>query len=201
MVQGAHPPLTVAGWESGQVGRWVLLAVEPSRSRPRAGAGRPAAYHGRPDRRRTLARECRAATRDRGPLRRGPELPARPGVRGPGQRDRRPLRRGGARPRGLLGEDRPRANLLVEAVRHDARVGPAVREVVRRWRAEHRLQLRRPPRRERPGQQGRLPLDRRARRDADDHLRRPPPRGPEGGERAARSSASARATGSRSTCR
>ena len=37
---------------------------------------------------------------------------------------------------------------------------------------------------ERARRQGRLPLDRRAGRHADDHLRRPPPRGPEGGQRA-----------------
>ena len=51
------------------------------------------------------------------------------------------------------------------------------------------LQLRRPARRERPRQQGRLPLDRRARRHPDDHLRRPPARGPEGRQRAHASSA------------
>ena len=36
---------------------------------------------------------------------------------------------------------------LVRAVRDDPRVGPAVRQVVRRRRAQHQLQLRRPPRR------------------------------------------------------
>ena len=83
----------------------------------------------------------------------------------------------------------------------DPRVGPAVRQVVHRRRAERRLQLRRPARRARPRRQGRLPLDRRAGRHADAHLRatssarsaRPPTR--------SRSSASRPATGSRSTCR
>ena len=49
----------------------------------------------------------------------------------------------------------------------DPRVGPAVRQVVRRRQAQRRLQLRRPPRRARPRRQGRLPLDRRAGRHAD----------------------------------
>ena len=50
--------------------------------------------------------------------------------------------------------------------------------------------------------QGRLPLGGRARgRQPDDHLRRPAARGGQGGERADRSSACARATGSPSTCR
>ena len=53
-------------------------------------------------------------------------------------------------------------------------MGPPVREVVRRRRAQRRLQLRRPPRRERPRRQGRVPLDRRARRHPDADLRRPP---------------------------
>src|SRR4029453_5153567 len=39
-------------------------------------------------------------------------------------------------------------------------MGPAVRQVVHRWRAECRLQLRRSPRRKRPGRQGALSLDR-----------------------------------------
>ena len=59
----------------------------------------------------------------------------------------------------------------VDAVRDDPRVGPAVREVVRRRRAQRRLQLRRPARRARPRRQGRLPLDRRAGRHPDAHLR------------------------------
>ena len=64
-----------------------------------------------------------------------------------------------------------RAARLVDAVHHDARVGPPVRQVVRRRRAERRLQLRRPPRRGGPRRQGRVPLDRRARRHPDAHLR------------------------------
>ena len=74
---------------------------------------------------------------------------------------------------------------LVDAVLHHARVGPAVREVVRRRRAERRLQLRRPPRRGGARRQGRVPLDRRARRHPDAHLRRPHARELEGGQRAA----------------
>ena len=65
-------------------------------------------------------------------------------------------------------------------------MGPPVREVVPRRRAQRRLQLRRPTRRARPRQQGRLPLDRRAGRHPHDHLRRPPARGAEGGQRARR---------------
>ncbi len=52
-------------------------------------------------------------------------FPARPGVRGPGQRDGRPVRGGRGRLRGVLGEARARADRLVDAVHHDARVGPA----------------------------------------------------------------------------
>ena len=105
---------------------------------PAPGASRPAAYHGRPDRRRTLARERRPATRDRDPP------TARSG-------SSRPTRRSPPRPT-------PTADLYDEAERDpeafwakiaretvtwnepfddDARVGPAVREVVRRWQAEH----------------------------------------------------------------
>ncbi len=100
--------------------------------------------------------------------------------------DAQRLRGGGARLRGVLGEARPRADLVVRAVREDARVGPALREVVRRRQAERRLQLRRPARRERPRQQGRLSLDRRARRHEDDHVRRPPARGEQDRQRPAR---------------
>ena len=112
------------------------------------------------------------------------DLPAGPGVHRAGQRDGRPVRRGRGRLRGVLGEARARADRLVEAVREDARVGPAVRQVVHRRRAQRRLQLRRPPRRARPRRQGRLPLDRRAGRHPDAHLPRPPARGQQGGQRA-----------------
>ena len=70
------------------------------------------------------------------------------------------------------------------AVRDDARVGPAVRQVVHRRQAQRHRELRRPARRERPRRQGRLPLDRRAGRHPDDHLRRPPARGQQGRQRA-----------------
>ena len=82
---------------------------------------------------------------------------------------------------------RPRERLsLVHAVRRDPRVGPAVRQVVHRRRAQRRLQLRRPARRARPRRQGRLPLDRRARRHPDAHLRGPHARGQQGRQRAPR---------------
>ena len=71
-------------------------------------------------------------------------------------------------------------------VRRDARVGPPGREVVHRRRAQRRLQLRGPPRGARPGRQGRLPLDRRARRHAHAHVRGPDARELQGGQRAAR---------------
>ncbi len=60
-----------------------------------------------------------------------------------------PVRRGRGRLRGLLGHACPRADALVDAVRDDARMGPAVRQVVRRRQAQRRLQLPRPARRER----------------------------------------------------
>ena len=113
-----------------------------------------------------------------------PGLPAGPGIRRAGQRDGRPVRRGRGGLRGVLGEARARADRLVEAVREDPRVGPAVRQVVHRRRAQRRLQLRRPARRARPRRQGRLPLDRRAGRHPDAHLPRPPARGQQGGQRA-----------------
>ena len=149
-------------------------------------------------------RERRAVpsvARDREPDGRIADLPAGPGVRRAGQRDGRPVRRGRGGLRGVLGEAGARADRLVEAVREDARVGPAVRQVVHRRRAERRLQLRRPPRRARPRRQGRLPLDRRAGRHPDADLRatssarsaRPPT--------PSRSSASRPATASPSTCR
>ena len=132
-------------------------------------------------------RERRApasAARDREPPRGVAALPAGPGLRRPGQRDGRPVRRGRGRLRGVLGEARARADRLVDAVRDDARMGPAVREVVHRRRAQRRLQLRRPARRARPRRQGRLPLDRRAGRHPDADLPRPPARGQQGGQRA-----------------
>ncbi len=57
-------------------------------------------------------------------------------------------------------------------------MGAALRQVVPRRQAQHRLQLRRPACRERARRQGRVPLGRRARRrPARDHLRRPEARG------------------------
>ncbi len=108
------------------------------------------------------------------------------GLHGPGQRAGLALRGGGPRPGGLLGAHRPGDRHLAGALHDDPRVGPAVREVVRRREAEHQRELRRPARRERPRREGRLPLDRRAGRHPDDHLRRPPARGLEDGQRAAR---------------
>ena len=128
--------------------------------------------------------EPSASPRDREPPRRTPHLSAVTGVRRPGQRDGRALRGGRTRLRGLLGEARPRADRLVEAVRDDPRVGPAVREVVHGRGAQRRLQLRRSARGARARRQGGLPLDRRAGRHPHADLRRPEARGLEGRERA-----------------
>ena len=95
------------------------------------------------------------------------------------------VRGGGARLRGVLGEARAR----------DGSAGSKPFDTTLEWdlpfakwfvggKLNVSLQLRRPARRERPRRQGRLPLDRRARRHPDDHLRRPPARGPEGRQRA-----------------
>ena len=149
-----------------------------------------------------LAAEPSTASRDREPPRRGPDVPA-----GSRRSPPRPTRRPTSTPR-------PSAT--------SRRSGPGSRASGSSWyepfdttlewdlpfakwfvggKLNVSLQLRRPARRERPRRQGRVPLDRRARRHPDDHLRRPPARGPEGGQRAARSSGSRRATASRSTCR
>ena len=78
----------------------------------------------------------------------------------------------------------------------------AVREVVRRRRAQRRLQLRRPPRRGRQRRQGGHPLRRRARgRHPRHHVRRPARARCSRPRTRCRTSASARATPSRSTCR
>ena len=132
-------------------------------------------------------RPSRAARqrRDREPPARAAHLPAGPGVHRAGQREGGAVPRGRGGLRGVLGEAGPRADQLVQAVPHDAAVGPAVRPLVRRRRAQHHLQLRRPPRRERAGGQGRVSLDRRAGRRPRDHLRGPPSRGPEGRQRSA----------------
>ena len=88
-----------------------------------------------------------------------------------------------------------------EAWHTDPRVGPAVRQVVRRRQAQRLPQRRRPPRRRRPGRQGRVPLGGRARRHPHHHLRRPARRGAAASPTSSRASASARATASASTCR
>ena len=75
------------------------------------------------------------------------------------------LRRRRTRLAGLLGRAGARAR-LDRGVAHDPRVGPAVREVVRRRQAERRVQLPRPPRRGRPRRPGRVLLGGRARRHA-----------------------------------
>ncbi len=92
---------------------------------------------------------------DRGLLRRGPQLSAVRRVRGAGQCIRPvALRRGGCRPRGVLGASGTRARQLVQGLRHGARVGAPVREVVRRRHPERQLQLPRPPRRGRRSASG-----------------------------------------------
>ncbi len=112
-------------------------------------------------------------------------FPPDAGVRGPGQRDGRACTRRPSADFEAFWAKRARERIdWSKPFDHDPRVGPAVREVVHRRRAQRRLQLRRPARRARPRRQGRLPLDRRARRHPDDHLRRPQARGQQGGQRA-----------------
>ena len=125
-----------------------------------------------------MARTAVTGRGDRGLLRRGPHVPAacrlrrrRPRLRG------RDLRRGRGRLAGLLGPPGRRPRHLVRRVAHDPRLGPAVRPVVRRRHPQRVVQLPRPPRRGRPGRQGRLPLGGRAGRHPHDHLRRPARRG------------------------
>ena len=65
-------------------------------------------------------------------------------------------------PRRVLGDGGARACHVVRAVHDRLRVGPAVREVVRRRQAQRDVQLRRPARRGRQRRQGRVPLGRRA---------------------------------------
>ena len=76
-------------------------------------------------------------------------FPPDPAFSGAGQRDGRPVPRGRGGLRGVLGPARARADRLVRGLPHDPRVGSAVRQVVRRRQAEHRLQLHRPARRAR----------------------------------------------------
>ena len=99
------------------------------------------------------------------------------------------LRRGRARLAGLLGHAGARARLDA-GVAHHPRVGPAVREVVRRRQAQRRVQLPRPPRRGRPRRPGRVLLGGRARRHARGHLPRAARRDEPRREPAARRSAS-----------
>ena len=84
-----------------------------------------------------------------------------------------PLRRGRRGLAGLLGQAGRRAARLGRGVAHDPRVGPPVRQVVRRRQAQRLPQRRRPPRRRGPRRQGRVPLGGRARRHPHHHLRRP----------------------------
>ena len=89
----------------------------------------------------------------------------------------RDLRRGRGRLAGVLGPPGRRPRVVVRRVAHDPRLGPAVRQVVRRRHPQRVVQLPRPPRRGRPGRPGRVPLGGRARRHPHDHLRRPARRG------------------------
>ena len=75
---------------------------------------------------------------------------------------RRDLRRGRGRLAGLLGPPGRRSRHLVRRVAHHPRLGPAVRQVVRRRHPQRVVQLPRPPRRGRPRATGRLPLGGRA---------------------------------------
>ena len=100
---------------------------------------------------------------------------------------------------GLLGAPGGRPPRLVRGVAHGPRLGPAVREVVRRRQAERLVQLPRPSRRGRPRRQGRVPLGRRARRHAHDHLRPAARRREPARQRAQGARRRARAIGSTST--
>ncbi len=130
----------------------------------------------------------------------GADVPAARGLRArcPGHGPSAP-RRGRRRSGGVLGRAGRRAPGLVEALGHRPGLGPAVREVVRRRRAERFVQLRRPPRRGRPRRPGRVPLGGRARRLPHDHLRPAPRRREPGRQRVEGARRARRATGSRST--
>ena len=82
-----------------------------------------------------------------------------------------------------------------QALVDGARVGPPLRQVVRRRHPQRRRQLRRPPRRGRPGRPGGLPLGGRAGRHPDHHLRRPVGFGLPGGQRAERARRAGRRQG------
>ena len=146
-------------------GETVTQQSAPPRGCPARGT------NGRDQPRRTPVSVEHAAPGDRDAHRRTPHLPA--GSRLTHRATPGPaVRRGG----GDFEEfwARSRANGSAgPAVRHHARMGPAV-PAGSSGPAERRLQLRRPARRERARQQGRLPLDRRAGRHPHDHLRRPP---------------------------
>ena len=141
-------------------------AVAPQRHRATARLTLPRRPAGR-GRRRRIGRMARASThhRRRTPTTVTAEQPAQPGAEienlmGEGQSfppspafaaqanaTRRSLRRRGGRLRGLLGGPRAGAPGLERAVPHHARVGPAVREVVRGRQAQRERELRRPARR------------------------------------------------------
>ena len=114
----------------------------------------------------------------RRPAAREPHLPAAAGLQG-GVAGRRhlPVRRGRDRLPGLLGPPGRRARGLVGGVAHHLRVGPALRQVVRRRAAQRGRQLPRPPRGGGPGRQGGLLLGGRAGRHPGHHLRRAAGRG------------------------
>ena len=119
---------------------------------------------------------------DRDAVRGGPALSAAARVRRAGEREAGHLRRP---VRGVLGARGPRARHVVRAVHVAARVGAAVREVVRRREDQRRLQLPRPPRRGRARRSRRVLLRGRAcRRARGDHLPAAARRGRSRGERA-----------------
>ena len=123
----------------------------------------------------------------REPRTRGPLVPPGVGVRGAGERHRRPLREGRRGLRGVLGRPGPQPAGVEQGLHRGPRLEQgAVRHLVRRRRAQRRLQLRRPPRRGRPRRQGGDPLRRRARRrHPRHHLCGATPAGAEGRERPA----------------
>ncbi len=109
---------------------------------------------------------------DRPPSRRDPTVRTVRGFRTRRRRHLRPVRARRRGSRGILGGSGTRHPALAQAVHAGARlVEPAVREVVRRWRAERRLQLPRPPRRGRQRRPRRAAVGRRARRRASRDLR------------------------------
>ena len=139
---------------------------------------------------------------DRGLLRRGPHVPAPCRLRGPGARHRRrDLRRGRGRLAGVLGPPGRRPRHLVRRVAHHPRLAAPVRQVVRRRHAQ-RLRTTASTATSRPARGRRSPTTGRASRATSAPSPTPTcwPRS-SASPTCSRAWASARATGSPSTCR